>query len=213
MNVYLGANAKAQAICFALCLAAGLVGGIFALLFLRKANPIERAICLPARLSAVRFISPSNLSCREIYRCTERWRFLSERQSFLFPFSNSKKLLKNEKAIRKTRKIHKTQSKEKTLILSNNRLFSQHSFFCAYDKDEINAPKSVTPNQKELYVKLLKLKRDGKDVSNPIAEFADNEKLTKLSHEERQRYILNLCADYMLAKRLVDEKLERDQQA
>ena len=58
-----------------------------------------------------------------------------------------------------------------------------------YDKDEINAPKSVTPNQKELYVKLLKLKRDGKDVSNPIAEFADNEKLTKLSHEERQRYI------------------------
>lgn len=83
----------------------------------------------------------------------------------------------------------------------------------AYDKDEINAPKSVTPNQKELYVKLLKLKRDGKDVSNPIAEFADNEKLTKLSHEERQRYILNLCADYMFAKRLVDEKLERDQQA
>ena len=44
MNVYLGANAKAQAICFALCLAAGLVGGIFALLFLRKANPIERAL-------------------------------------------------------------------------------------------------------------------------------------------------------------------------
>ncbi len=44
MNVYLGANAKAQAICFALCLVAGLVGGIFALLFLRKANPIERAL-------------------------------------------------------------------------------------------------------------------------------------------------------------------------
>lgn len=44
MNVYLGANAKAQAICFALCLAAGLVGGVFALLFLRKANPVERAL-------------------------------------------------------------------------------------------------------------------------------------------------------------------------
>lgn len=44
MNVYLGANAKAQAICFALCFAIGLAGGVFALLFLRKANPLERAL-------------------------------------------------------------------------------------------------------------------------------------------------------------------------
>lgn len=44
MNVYLGANVKAQAICFALCFAIGLAGGVFALLFLRKANPLERAL-------------------------------------------------------------------------------------------------------------------------------------------------------------------------
>ncbi len=44
MNVYLGANAKAQAICFALCFSIGLASGVFALLFLRKANPVERAL-------------------------------------------------------------------------------------------------------------------------------------------------------------------------
>ncbi len=39
----LGANAKEQAIIFALCFCAGLVGGIISLLFLRKARPVERA--------------------------------------------------------------------------------------------------------------------------------------------------------------------------
>lgn len=41
---YLGANAKAQAIRFALCLALGLAAGIVALLYLRKARPVERAL-------------------------------------------------------------------------------------------------------------------------------------------------------------------------
>lgn len=35
-QLYLGANAKAQAICFALCFAAGLVAGFFALLYTKK---------------------------------------------------------------------------------------------------------------------------------------------------------------------------------
>lgn len=81
----------------------------------------------------------------------------------------------------------------------------------SYDKDEILAPKSVSPDQKELYVKLIKMRRDGKEVANPIQEFSDREKIKSLSHEERQRYILNLAADYMLAKRLVDERLKRGQ--
>ncbi len=83
----------------------------------------------------------------------------------------------------------------------------------SYDKDEILAPKSVSPDQKELYVKLIKMRRDGKEVANPIQEFSDREKIKSLSHEERQRYILNLAADYMLAKRLVDERLKRDKHA
>ena len=41
---YLGANASVQAVRFALCLALGLVSGIIALLYLRKARPVERAL-------------------------------------------------------------------------------------------------------------------------------------------------------------------------
>lgn len=40
----LGANALEQATAFALCLAIGLCGGIVALLYLRKARPLERAL-------------------------------------------------------------------------------------------------------------------------------------------------------------------------
>lgn len=40
----LGANAETQAIRFALCLAAGLASGVVALLYLRKARPVERAL-------------------------------------------------------------------------------------------------------------------------------------------------------------------------
>lgn len=43
-TIYLGANAKAQAICFALCFLVGLASGIIALLYFRKANPLERAL-------------------------------------------------------------------------------------------------------------------------------------------------------------------------
>lgn len=43
-RLYLGANAKAQAICFALCFAAGLVAGVFALLYTKKSGFFERAL-------------------------------------------------------------------------------------------------------------------------------------------------------------------------
>lgn len=41
---YLGANARVQAVRFALCLAVGLAAGVIALLYLRKARPLERAL-------------------------------------------------------------------------------------------------------------------------------------------------------------------------
>lgn len=43
-TLYLGANAKTQALCFALCFAAGLVAGVFALLYAKKAGFFERAL-------------------------------------------------------------------------------------------------------------------------------------------------------------------------
>jgi len=43
-SLYLGANAKAQAICFALCLAAGVVAGVFALLYFKKGGFFEKVL-------------------------------------------------------------------------------------------------------------------------------------------------------------------------
>lgn len=42
--IYLGANAKSQAVCFSLCLLAGLVSGVFALLYFRKSSVAERIL-------------------------------------------------------------------------------------------------------------------------------------------------------------------------
>lgn len=43
-TINLGANAKSQAICFGFCLLAGLVSGIFALLYFRKSSVAERIL-------------------------------------------------------------------------------------------------------------------------------------------------------------------------
>lgn len=43
-GLQLGANVKVQGVCFLLCLAAGLCAGVFALLYLRKAGALERAL-------------------------------------------------------------------------------------------------------------------------------------------------------------------------
>lgn len=44
VQISLGANAKAQAICFALCFAIGLIAGVFALLYFKKSRFFERAL-------------------------------------------------------------------------------------------------------------------------------------------------------------------------
>lgn len=43
-SINLGANAKSQAICFSLCLLAGFISGIFALLYFRKSSVAERIL-------------------------------------------------------------------------------------------------------------------------------------------------------------------------
>jgi len=76
----------------------------------------------------------------------------------------------------------------------------------SYDQDELSAPKDVTPEQKAIYVKLNKLKRAGESVINPVAQLADEKILGSLSHEERQRYIIKLCADYVSVKNYMEKK-------
>lgn len=71
-SLYLGANAKAQAICFALCLAAGIVAGVFALLYFKKADfsrKFSSTFSQPAH-SARDLYFALNFLCKVAPRCT-----------------------------------------------------------------------------------------------------------------------------------------------
>lgn len=71
--------------------------------------------------------------------------------------------------------------------------------------EEPSAPKNVTPRQREIYIKLCELAASGEEVTNPIALFADKQLLASLPHEEKQRYILQLCADYISMRNMLDD--------
>lgn len=66
-----------------------------------------------------------------------------------------------------------------------------------YSRPYPPVPKSATPQQREIYLKLYAMKKDGKTVDNPVTALADPKKLEALSHEDRQRYIIQLCSDYI----------------
>lgn len=84
---------------------------------------------------------------------------------------------------------------------------SAKATLCKNDyESECSAPLGATPEQKEIYFKLCKLKKDGESVVNPVTSFADPEKMKTLSHDEKQRYILSVCADYVSMKKYIDEK-------
>ncbi len=78
-----------------------------------------------------------------------------------------------------------------------------------YNRDEISAPKDITPQQRAIYLKLLNLKREGEQNINPIEQFADKQMLSNLSYEDRQRYIMQLCADYIAIKNKVDKMIDK----
>lgn len=67
-------------------------------------------------------------------------------------------------------------------------------------------PKTASIQQREIFIKLFEMKMEGisTDVENPITVFADQEKLAAMSHEERQRYIMQICADYISMRTAID---------
>lgn len=75
-----------------------------------------------------------------------------------------------------------------------------------YNQDEIGAPKDISPQQKAIYLKLISLLRDGKQNINPIEQFADKNLLSSLPYEDRQRYIMQICADYIVMKNEVEKR-------
>ena len=70
------------------------------------------------------------------------------------------------------------------------------------------APRNITPQQRDIYVKLCELQKRGEEVVNPIAQFADEKKMRSLSHDERQRYIIQLAADYVSMRNMLEANVK-----
>ena len=74
------------------------------------------------------------------------------------------------------------------------------------DYKEPSAPKFATPQQKEIFLKLQEMLKQGEEIVNPIAQRADREKRDSLPHDQKQRYIMQLAADYVSMRTLINEK-------
>ena len=72
------------------------------------------------------------------------------------------------------------------------------------------APANITPRQREIFLKLTELKKHGEDVVDPIAQLADKKLLGSLSHDERQRYIIQLASDYVSVKNMLDSTHKKE---
>ncbi len=65
--------------------------------------------------------------------------------------------------------------------------------------------KGVTPSEREVYLKLKVMLENGEEINNPLQQLADKKKLENMTHEEKQRYIIQLSADYVSMKKLFNE--------
>lgn len=78
----------------------------------------------------------------------------------------------------------------------------------SYDREARQSfPQGATPAQKQIYIRLKQLLDSGEEVVNPIRQLADAELMSRLSHEERQRYVFRLAADYLAVKKELESRL------
>ena len=70
-----------------------------------------------------------------------------------------------------------------------------------------HTPKNITASQKEIYFKLQQMKKDGVELTSPVSQLGDSKLLATLSHEEKQRYIIKLCEDYVKVKQLIQNEI------
>ena len=75
------------------------------------------------------------------------------------------------------------------------------------DYSEKYIPKNITSSQKEIYFKLQKMKKDGEELTSPVAQLGDQKLLATLPHEEKQRYIIRLCEDYIKVKAIIEKEI------
>lgn len=76
-----------------------------------------------------------------------------------------------------------------------------------YFPSGLEPPDTLTPSQREVFLKIRAIYDSGGEVVNPIKQLADQRYMATLSHEARQRYILILCGDYVEMKRLFLQRL------
>ena len=84
-------------------------------------------------------------------------------------------------------------------------------FYVNMPSEAHNLPRGVSPAQKQLYIKLKQLLDSGEEVVNPIQQLADKRLMESLSHEERQRYVFQLAADYVAMKKELDGRLSGEE--
>lgn len=78
----------------------------------------------------------------------------------------------------------------------------------SYDREARQSfPQGASPSQKKIYIRLKQLLDSGEEVVNPIRQLADDELMNRLSHEERQRYVFQLAADYLAMKKELEGRL------
>ncbi len=78
----------------------------------------------------------------------------------------------------------------------------------AYDRELARSlPRGASPAQRRIYIRLKELLDRGEEVVNPIRQLADEELIAHLSHEERQRYVFQLAADYTAMKKELECRL------
>ena len=86
----------------------------------------------------------------------------------------------------------------RNLALDAKRRLSTNSYH------ESAVPKNITASQKEIYFKLKKKKKDGGTLTSPVAQLGDQKLLATMTHEEKQRYIISLCEDYIKVKSIIE---------
>lgn len=76
-----------------------------------------------------------------------------------------------------------------------------------YYPSVLEPSKSFTPAEKDMFLKLRELYERGEEVINPVEQLADKDYMNSLSHDERQRYIVSLCANYVDMRKELELRL------
>ena len=74
------------------------------------------------------------------------------------------------------------------------------------DYSEKAVPKNITASQREIYFKLQQIKKNGEELTSPVAQLGDAKLLATLTHEEKQKYIIRLCSDYVKVKEIIENE-------